>query len=149
MSVPDQTAPRRARIELRPVGAARAIMVTVLGAVTDPDAAELSRYLHAALDAGPAVVVVNLSSVQLCEPAGVRVLVEARDRAHTAAVALHLLHLGDPEARSWLDAADLSAKRAAPSRTAPPRPSPTRSCQPSRRRRSRRPLPREATCAPR
>lgn len=138
MNVTD-TSPPRARIELRPVGAARGITITVVGTITEPDAPALSHHLHAALDAGPAVVVVNLSGVPHCEPTGLGVLTAARDRAHTIGVALHLLHLGDPDARAWLAATGWDTERVSLQHT----------CQAARRGRTRRRRPRGATCAPR
>jgi anti-anti-sigma regulatory factor len=134
----ESAAPPRARIELRPVGAARGITITVVGPINERDADELGRHLQAALDAGPTVLVVNLSGVPRCEPAGVQVLAEARDRARHRGVALHPLHLGDPEARRWLAAAGLDTGR----------PSLGRLCPAPRRGRTRRRRPRGASCAP-
>jgi hypothetical protein len=110
----------------------------VVGVIGEQDADELGRHLHAALDAGPTVVVVNLSGVPRCEPAGVQILTEAHDRARRRGIALHPLHLGDPDAREWLAAAGLDTGR----------PSLGRPCPAPRRAGTRRRRPRGATCAP-
>lgn len=111
MSVIASISTPRTRIELRPVSAAGGITITVTGAVTEPDASELGRHLHAALEAGPAAVVVNLGGVPRCGPVGVQVLTEAHDRARTVGVALHLLRLGAPDTRAWLAAGGLNSAR--------------------------------------
>jgi hypothetical protein len=84
-----------ATIEVRHVDAATGVIITVAGVVGRNDAAILSRQLHTVLDAAPAVVVVNLSQV-LCVAVACRdVLATARDRAHAAGIALHVVDPGN------------------------------------------------------
>ncbi|MEJ2865369.1 STAS domain-containing protein [Actinomycetospora flava] len=97
----------RAHIRVRPVAAAHGVIVTITGVVADEDAVELRRRLHAELDRRPTVAVVNLSGVLTCGVIGVKVLSTIRDRAVREGIALHLVHLGAPLARRWLNAANL------------------------------------------
>jgi anti-anti-sigma regulatory factor len=93
---------RAATIEVRPVDAAHGVMITVTGALESADAAVLGQHLGAELDRGVSVIVVDLSRVPACDPAGIEVLAGARDRARHGEVAMHLVHLGAPGARRWL-----------------------------------------------
>ena len=66
------------------------------GAIGRNDAAVLSTCLHTELDADPAVIVVNLSQVHVCDPAGLEVLTVGPERARAAGVGLHLVDPGAP-----------------------------------------------------
>jgi anti-anti-sigma regulatory factor len=89
-------------IAVRPVDAAHGVIITVSGSVTAPDATELGAHLRREFDREPSVVVVDLSAVPACDRAGLEVLSQVRDRAQTSGIALHLVHLGAPDARAWL-----------------------------------------------
>ena len=97
----------RAVIVVRPVDAAHGVIITVSGSVGAPDATELGEHLRRELDRDPSVVVVDLSAVPACDRAGLEVLSQVRDRARTSGIALHLVHLGAPDARAWLTTAGL------------------------------------------
>lgn len=94
-------------IEVRPVDAANGVIITVRGSLGSGDAGALSRHLHTVLDDHPTVVVVDLSAVRTCDPAGTKVLALARNRAREEGIALYLVHLGAPAARHWLTTAAL------------------------------------------
>lgn len=83
------------------------MIITVSGSVTAPDATELGEHLRRELDREPSVVVVDLSAVPACDRAGLEVLSQVRDRARAGGIALHLVHLGAPDARAWLTTAGL------------------------------------------
>jgi anti-sigma B factor antagonist len=102
--------PSRAGVDItvRPVDAAHGAIVTVEGPVDRADAAVLGQHLDAELDRGRHVLVVDLSGVPACDPAGVEVLAAARARARREDVTLHLVHLGAPAARRWLTTAGMS-----------------------------------------
>jgi len=91
-----------AAIAVRPVDAAHGVIITVSGSVSAPDATELGEHLRREFDREPSVVVVDLSAVPACDRAGLEVLSQVRDRARTSGIALHLVHLGAPDARAWL-----------------------------------------------
>ena len=91
-----------AAIAVRPVDAAHGVIITVSGSVGAPDATELGEHLRREFDREPSVVVVDLSAVPACDRAGLEVLSQVRDRARTSGIALHLVHLGAPDARAWL-----------------------------------------------
>jgi anti-anti-sigma regulatory factor len=91
-----------ATIEARRVDAAGGVIITVAGAIGRNDATALSTCLHAELDADPTVVVINLSQVYACDPAGLEVLTGVCERARAAEVGLHLVDLGAPAARRWM-----------------------------------------------
>jgi anti-anti-sigma regulatory factor len=95
-------------ITVRPVDAAHGALITVEGPVGREDAAVLGQHLDAELDRGHHVLVVDLSGVPACDPAGVDVLAAARARARREDVTLHLVHLGSPAARRWLTTAGMS-----------------------------------------
>lgn len=97
-----------ATIEVRPVDAAHGVIVTVSGPLALDGADALSRQLDAELDRRRHVVVLDLSAVPSCDPAGVEVLAQARERARREGVSLHLVHLGAPAARAWLAGAGLT-----------------------------------------
>jgi anti-anti-sigma regulatory factor len=102
--------PPRAGVEItvRPVDAAHGAIITVAGPVDREDAALLGHHLDDELDRGRHVLVVDLSGVPTCDPAGVEVLAAARDRARRDGVTLHLVHLGAHAARRWLTTAGMS-----------------------------------------
>ena len=95
-------------VHLRAIEAAGGVVVTVDGAISDRDAALLSRSLHAQLDAEPALIVVDLSRVPSCDLTGRHVLGLARERANAAGIELQLADLGHPAPREWLVAAGLA-----------------------------------------
>lgn len=101
--------PSRAGVDItvRPVDAAHGAIITVEGHVDGEDAAVLGQHLDAELDRGRHVLVVDLSGVPACHPAGVEVLAAARARARREDVTLHLVHLGAPAARRWLTTAEM------------------------------------------
>ncbi|HSK60909.1 MAG TPA: STAS domain-containing protein [Actinomycetospora sp.] len=91
-----------ATIEISHVGAVSGAVITVTGVIGTHDAAVLARHLHTVLDAGPAVVVVNLSHVEHCDQAGLDALAAARDRAREDAIGLHVVDLAGHAPRRWL-----------------------------------------------
>ena len=104
------TPPSRAGVDItvRPVDAAHGAIITVEGPLDREDAAVLGQHLQAELDRGRHVLVVDLSGVPTCDPAGVEVLAAALARARRDDVTLHLVHLGAPAARRWLTTAGMS-----------------------------------------
>jgi anti-anti-sigma regulatory factor len=102
--------PSRAAVDItvRPVDAAHGAMITVEGPLDREHAAVLGQHLEAERDRGRHVLVVDLSGVPACDPAGVAILAAARDRAHREDATLHLVHLGAPAARRWLTTAGMT-----------------------------------------
>ena len=94
-------------IKVRPVDAAHGVIIMVRGPLGSGDAGALSRHLHTVFDDHPTAVVVDLSAVRTCDPAGTKVLALARNRARHEGIALYLVHLGAPAARHWLTTAAL------------------------------------------
>jgi anti-anti-sigma regulatory factor len=95
-------------LDVRPVDAAHGVIVTVTGLLRAADATSLRRTLHGELDRRPSVVVVDLSGVPSCDPAAVDALTAARNRCRREDISMHLVHLGAPAARAWLNAAGLA-----------------------------------------
>jgi anti-anti-sigma regulatory factor len=95
-------------LRVRTVQAAGGTVVTVSGAISDHDAALLSRCLHAQLELEPALLVVDLSRVPSCDHTGRHVLGLARERAAASGTELRLADLGHPVAREWLTDAGLA-----------------------------------------
>lgn len=92
-TVPPAAAPTGpgATIDVRRLAATRGAIITLTGSVGRNAAAMLSRQLHAELEAGSTVIVVNLRQVDSCDPTTVEVLAIARERARAAGIALHVV----------------------------------------------------------
>jgi anti-anti-sigma factor len=92
---------------VRPVDAAHGVIITVSGPLALHGVDLVREHLGAELDRRRHVIVLDLSAVPSCDPAGTDVLAQARDRARRDGLSLHLVHLGAPAARAWLASAGL------------------------------------------
>lgn len=99
--------PPAATVDVRPVDAAHGVIITVSGPLTLHGVDLVRERLGAELERRRHVIVLDLSAVPSCDPAGTDVLTGARDRARREGLSLHLVHLGAPAARAWLAAAGL------------------------------------------
>jgi anti-anti-sigma regulatory factor len=99
--------PTTATVDVRPVDAAHGVIITVSGPLMRDGVDLVREHLDAELDRRRQVIVLDLSAVPSCDPAGTDVLARARDRARHEGLSLHLVHLGAPAARAWMASAGL------------------------------------------